>query len=230
VPTLRAHAETTGTTAAVTTTMPTGWAAGDALLLFVGIDSITVTMSAGPSGWGTPLEGPFTNTDSERCWLYGKTAQAGDTAPGMTLSGAVGWQATIAAVQDADTVDPWDGSSSIGAAAGATYAIPSFSTTNPGTLLCEFAYQSTSAAGAWTTSPGTSGTAVGSGEITWGTTAGATPGTPTATNPSNALFGAGNTVATADFQTTAQGLLIAATPSAAGVSVTPNVVVFQSLD
>jgi hypothetical protein len=155
VPTLRAHAETTGTTAAVTTTMPTGWAAGDALLLFVGIDSITVTMSAGPSGWGTPLEGPFTNTDSERCWLYGKTAQAGDTAPGMTLSGAVGWQATIAAVQDADTVDPWDGSSSIGAAAGATYAIPSFSTTNPGTLLCEFAYQSTSAAGAWTTSPGT---------------------------------------------------------------------------
>lgn len=77
---------------------------------------------------------------------------------------------------------------------------------------------------------GTSGTAVGNGEMTLGTTAGATPGTPTATNPSNYMIGGFNTVATADFQATAQGLLIAATPSAAGVSVTPNGIIFQSLD
>jgi hypothetical protein len=77
---------------------------------------------------------------------------------------------------------------------------------------------------------GTSGTAVGTADFMWTTTAGASPATPTATNPSSALFGGFNTVATADFQGTAQGLLIAATPSAAGVSVTPNGIIFQSLD
>jgi hypothetical protein len=77
---------------------------------------------------------------------------------------------------------------------------------------------------------GTSGTAVGGGLFMLGTSAGATPQPPTATNPSTYLIGAGNTTATADFQATAQGLLIAATPSAAGVSVTPTMVIWQSLD
>jgi hypothetical protein len=77
---------------------------------------------------------------------------------------------------------------------------------------------------------GTSGTAVGNFDMDWTTAAGASPGTPTATNPSKTLFGGGNTVATADFQATAQGILIAATPSAAGVSVTPNHVIMTSFD
>lgn len=61
---------------------------------------------------------------------------------------------------------------------------------------------------------GSSGTAYGMFKYVFGTTAGAT------VTVSTALFG--NTVATADFQSTAQGILIAATPSAAGVSVTPT--------
>lgn len=76
---------------------------------------------------------------------------------------------------------------------------------------------------------GPSGSAVAECQFAWGTTTGATPGTPTATNPSNALYGAGNTVATVDW-TGAQGFLMAATPSAAGVSVTPTIVVFTSND
>jgi hypothetical protein len=120
------------------------------------------------------------------------------------------------------TMNPAIGTAVAGQALGASAALALGSTITGAFWRLEY--------GLLIRTPGTSGTAVGSGEITWGTTAGATPGTPTATNPSNALFGAGNTVATADFQTTAQGLLIAATPSAAGVSVTPNVVVLQSLD
>lgn len=72
---------------------------------------------------------------------------------------------------------------------------------------------------------GTAGTAYGTFLLVMGTTAGATPATPTATNPSHWLFG--YTVATVDW-TAAQGLLIAATPSAAGVSVTPQQVHWTS--
>jgi hypothetical protein len=77
--------------------------------------------------------------------------------------------------------------------------------------------------------PDAAGRAVGEFQMAWGTTAGATPGTPTATNPSNAMFGGGNTQATVDW-TANQGYLIAATPSAAGVSVTPTMIVWTSND
>lgn len=120
------------------------------------------------------------------------------------------------------TMNPAVGTAVAGQALGASAALALGSTITGAFWRLEY--------GLLIQKPGTAGTAVGSGEITWGTTAGATPGTPTATNPSNALFSAGNTAATVDWVTTAQGLLIAATPSAAGVSVTPNIVVFQSLD
>jgi hypothetical protein len=71
---------------------------------------------------------------------------------------------------------------------------------------------------------GSSGTAVGNFLIHWGTTAGASA------TVSNALWGGGNTVQTLDFQSTAQGLAIGATPSAAAISVTPTYVHFANWD
>ncbi len=108
-PLYRSHATTTGLGTSITTTMPTGWAIDDLLLLSVGFSTGTPTIST-PSGWtlvpggseGNPIDG---STDV-RQYLFYRVAQSGDTAPAITSTSSDDWQTLMAAYSGADTTNP----------------------------------------------------------------------------------------------------------------------------
>lgn len=153
--------------------------------------------------WWTPLTyTPFPGANGLKC----------PAAYRLTAGGLI----TSSAAAQTYTMNPAVGTAVAGQVLGASTALALGSTiTN---AFWRLAYDMV------IRTPGTSSTTVGGGLIHWGTTAGASA------TVSNALFGGGNTVATADIVTSQQALLIAATPSAAGVSVTPTMVQWASWD
>ncbi|MDG4799047.1 hypothetical protein [Micromonospora sp. WMMD980] len=87
-----------GTSNSLPTSLPSGWAAGDVAILVGHLSGGSLNMST-PAGW-TSLPGvswPVTESTSSRMYAWYRVLQSGDSAPTISINGAMtgGWELLV---------------------------------------------------------------------------------------------------------------------------------------
>ncbi|MGC4891083.1 hypothetical protein ACLQ2W_28425 [Micromonospora sp. DT227] len=126
-----------GTSNSLVTTLPSGWAAGDLAVLVGHLSGGSLNMST-PAGW-TLLPGvswPVTEGANSRAYGWYRVLQAGDTAPTISINGAMtgGW--TMTAYRDASGV----AQAATATASGTSVTLPTLTGVAAGSALVEAAH------------------------------------------------------------------------------------------
>lgn len=126
-----------GTTNSLPTSFPAGWATGDLAVLVGHLSGGSLNMTT-PAGW-TTLPGPsWPTTEGTSSRMYGwyRVLQAGDTAPTISINGAMtgGWEITV--FRDAATV----AQAATATASGTSLTLPTLAGVLAGSALAAVAH------------------------------------------------------------------------------------------